>query len=246
MSPGIRRACWLSSYGPSTWVGSTSTWAGSHQRNNVPWTKRWSSFSGYSEVRTTRFTSRRHRNDADDKRRVTRPMTASHEPPSSGVSRSCDPFPNTRLRSRKRPKCGPGGRNACSRRPRRFRKGANQAFPRALCRTRTGDPFLTINARGVAGCCRLWNESAASRPFRACPIHVATEPRRRPVLPRCFHVAASNHARRRRLGGTVEIRGAAGTACRRALSPSSHGLRSRTCSRRCGPTAARRLRAGPR
>jgi hypothetical protein len=26
---------------------------------------------------------------------------------------------------------------------------------RALCRTRIGDPFLTINARGAAACCRL-------------------------------------------------------------------------------------------
>jgi hypothetical protein len=54
------------------------------------------------------------------------------------------------------PKCGPRSARACSRRPTESRKAPNsRPVPRALCRTRTGDPFLTINARGVAACCPL-------------------------------------------------------------------------------------------
>jgi hypothetical protein len=104
---------------------------------------------------------------------------------------------------------------------------------RALCRTRIGDPFLTINARGAAACCRLCRKRC-KHAVSGVPIDVAAEPCRRPVLPRCFHVAASNHARRRRRAVADACATASGSIDRDLVRPGpgtlnrtlGHGARS--------------------
>jgi hypothetical protein len=78
---------------------------------------------------------------------------------------------------------------------------------RALCRTRTGDPFLTINARGAAACCRLCEMPAASA-FRRRRRRAAVTGRRGLALPRRFHTSLITG-----LAGRLRRRVHLGTEC---------------------------------
>jgi hypothetical protein len=110
------------------------------------------------------------------------------------------------------------GRQPCRTRPaapsvrvgsgQRSRSGTEKprcnAVSEALCRTRTVDPFLTINAPGSAACCVLCPK-LRRQVVSAGESGAAATRRRGPALPRCFHGGGVDPRRCQMAGMTARL-----------------------------------------